>query len=128
MRVTALARALGQAFDARAQHVDAAGGMEVQVAHTLAPENARGAPDGGRDVVELDVGEHVEIERAHARDRFGPGGRIQLQTYFRHAEPGRDLLGDLLRLVEVGNIERDREAAPDVHVIRRLIRHSPNLR
>ena len=114
--VTGVARAFGESFDAGAQHVDAARGVEVEVAHAVAAEHARGAADRRRDVVQLDVGEHLEVERAHARDRLGPGGRVQLEPDLGDAEPRRDLLGELFGLVEVGDVEREREPVANVVV------------
>ena len=77
---TGVARAFRESFDTRAQHVDTARGVEVEVANALATEHARRPSDRRRDVVQLDVGEHVEVERAHARDRLGPGGGVQLEA------------------------------------------------
>ena len=49
-------------------------------------------------------------------DRLGTGRGVQLETDLGDAEPRRDVLGELQRVVEVGHVERDRE--PVAHVDR----------
>src|SRR5438477_1427041 len=72
-RAAGVARALGETLDSCAQHFYSARGVKVQVSNTLTPEDARRPADRRRDVVQLDIGEDVEIECAHVGDRVESG-------------------------------------------------------
>ena len=104
-----VARAFVQSFDRGAQHVGAARRVEVHVRRAVPAEHAGGAADCGGDVVQLEVGEHGHVEGAQPPDRIRTSGGEQFEANLGDADPRRDFLDDLLRTVEIGNVERNCE-------------------
>ena len=104
------ARALGETFDAGAQHRFTTGGVEVEEVDAVTPEDARGPADGGGDVVELQVGEDQESLVPQGLEGDGAGLGVELEAHLGDAEPRLHALRHRERGVEVADVEREREA------------------
>ena len=104
-----VARALDETLDTGAQHRFATGGVEVEEVDAASSEHARGAPDGVRDVVELEVGEHPESLVLQGLEGIGAGLGVELEAHLGHPEPRLHPLRDRERGVEVTDVERERE-------------------
>ena len=81
-------------------------------------EHTRRALHRVGDVVELQVREHGQVQRAQSLDRLGPGRGVELETDLGHAEPRGQPAREAHGLVEIGEVERQREVVADFAVDR----------
>ena len=70
--------------------------------------------DGGGDVEELQVEEHLVAEVAQRADRIGAGRAVELEADLHHAEPRPERSSQSVGLDQVVEIDGEREPAPDV--------------
>src|SRR4029078_2271413 len=85
--------------------------VEVEVVDPESAEHPGRAPDGGRDVVQLQVAEHAQPQVGEGFDRTGTGRRVELVPDLRPPDPGSARAGELDGITEARYIERDREVS-----------------
>ena len=73
------------------------------------PSARAATPDGGRDVVQLQVGEHPEALVPQGIEGGGTGLGVELEAHLGHAEPRLRPAGRRRGGVEIADVERERE-------------------
>ena len=102
---------LGEAVDAGSEHVDTTERVQREVLDPERAEHPRGPVDGGRDVVQLEVEEHLVAEVSERTDGVGAGGAVELEADLHDAEPGPQRCRQPVGLDEVVEIEQRARAA-----------------
>jgi hypothetical protein len=106
--------ALAEPFDAGLQHVDAPVRVHGGVAHPERPEHPGRLVDGGRDVVELQIEEHLVAEIGEGADDLGSGGAVELEPDLGDPEVGPQLPADAQREHQVVDVEGEGQPPADL--------------
>ncbi len=101
--------AIGEPAHGGREHCRSTGRVRGEVTHAQQPRAARGAFDGGGDVVQLQVEKDSKTLFNKRTDGFRADRREQLEADLRDSKPGLDRRGQSLRADEVVAVERDGE-------------------
>ena len=106
--------AVGETLHAGPQHALTAEGVHGQIRRPQRTQDPGRLADRGRDVVELEVHEHVVAEFGHRLDRVGAGRAVELQADLHHPEPGTQGLGHPPGLDQVVDVEHQDQPAAQI--------------
>jgi hypothetical protein len=84
--------------------------MNVQHRHSEASRGRDRGGNGARDVMELEVKEHVPLPRQHQINSKRPGDGEQLRSDLKPSDVGRQLVDETRGIPKRWHVECDNEA------------------